>query len=203
MSVVHEAGHRRLPTMAREPRKEDRQEQLRMGEETVQVKIRWGLPGDKAQIAELLEMNGFPRRIATEEKFMVAERDGTIQAALSSRTGAKRFLLGLLVADPWIQERPLTVALYAGARTLAREVGVEEVRARPLRYGGYAYEAGYRRVVGGWRLDVEWPPNRRGELPAGGLRKRITLLGTWIAPHFRALKRGERKRAVSAADPVT
>ena len=123
---------------------------------------------------------------------MVAERDGTIQAALCCRTGAKRLLLRLLVADPWIQEGTLAVALYAGARALTREVGVEEVRARPLRYGGYAYEAGYRRVVGGWRLDVEWPPNRRGELPAGGWRRRITRLGTWIAPHFRPSKRGER-----------
>ena len=90
-------------------------------------------------------MNGAPRALATGEGFVVAERGGEVQAAVRYRTEPKRLLLGLLVADPWVEERPLAEALYAGARELAREMGAREIRARRGHGASYASRAGYRR----------------------------------------------------------
>ena len=78
------------------------------------------------------DLNGMPRWLAFEERYVVAERSGKILAALRYRTESKRLLLGLLVGDPWAEERPLAVALYAGAGRLAREMGVGEILARPF-----------------------------------------------------------------------
>src|SRR5215213_6142651 len=77
-----------------------------------------GLLEDEAKVAELLELNGMPRWVAFEERFIVAEREGEVLAAVRYRTEPKRLLLGLLVADPWAGERRLAVDLYAGARRL-------------------------------------------------------------------------------------
>ena len=90
-------------------------------EETIQV--RWGLAEDEAQIAELLELNVMDRILASEERFVVAaaKPGGKVLAALRYRTEPKRLLLGLLVSDPWTQERPLAVALYAGAGIIEAE----------------------------------------------------------------------------------
>jgi hypothetical protein len=131
----------------------------RNGESHVSEKgtlVRWGLGDDELRIAELMELNGLRRVLAFEERFIVAERDGNILAALRYRTEPKRLLLGLLVSDPWAAERPLAVTLYSGAGELAREMGVEEVRARPVLHADdYPREAGYRRrYPGGWRLDA-------------------------------------------------
>lgn len=114
-------------------------------DEAVDVEVRWGTPEDEERIGELLELNGAPRGVATGEGFVVAERGGEVLAAVRYRTEPKRLLLGLLVADPWAEERPLAQALYAGARELAREVGAKEIRARSDRRTGYAPGAGYRR----------------------------------------------------------
>ena len=66
-----------------------------------EIGVRWGLPGDEGGIAELLELNGKPRWVAFEERFIVAVgRDGEILAALRYRMASKKLLLGLLVADP-------------------------------------------------------------------------------------------------------
>lgn len=134
--------------------------------------VRRGLRDDQPRIAELLELNGLSRWIAFEETFLVAERGGRVLAALRYGTGGNRLLLGSLVADPWAGERPLAVALYGGAGQLAREMGFKEIFARPIRYGNwhgdYPYEAGYRRVMGGWRFDATRPLQSRRELPAGG-----------------------------------
>ena len=48
--------------------KERRGELLRGAEE---IEVRWGLPGDEGGIAELLELNGMPRWVAFEERFIV------------------------------------------------------------------------------------------------------------------------------------
>ena len=152
------------------------------------IRVRWGLREDQPQIAELLELNGMPRWITFELTFLVAERDGRILAALRYRTEEKRLLLGLLAVDPWAGESDLALALYAGARELAREMAVKEIFARPIRYGNwpadYPYEAGYRRVMGGWRLDATRPLDRRKELPAGGWRRKIALWGIVAIPFF-------------------
>ena len=70
--------------------------------------MRWGLHEDEAQIAELLELNGMGRTLVSEERFVVAaaKPGGKVLAALRYRTQPKRLLLGLLVSDPWAQERP-------------------------------------------------------------------------------------------------
>jgi hypothetical protein len=135
------------------------------------VSVRWGLEEDEPRIAVLLELNGMPRWLAFEERFLVAEENGEVVAALGYRTGSKRMTLGLLVADPWRGERWLAVSLYAGAKRLARELCVSEVTARTARWsGGYAREAGYRRSLGGWSWRVECSDGETGE---AGRRGRI------------------------------
>jgi len=118
--------------------------------------VRWGLAEDEAAVAALLELNGMPRWVAFEERFVVgAKLGGGIVAALRYRMEAKRLRLGLLVVDPWESEAALVPALYAGVGELARELGVREVLAEPVAGGDYAArEAGYRRGIGGWHLAV-------------------------------------------------
>jgi hypothetical protein len=138
------------------------------------VEVRWGLLEDGAKIAELLELNGMPRWVAFEEQFAVAERDSAVVAAVRYRTEPKRLLLGLLVVDPWSEERALASALYAGARMLAREIGANAIVARtdPQR-ATYPREAGYHRWGAVWRTDPSQPADRREET-AGGERSRTT-----------------------------
>ena len=154
------------------------------------IGVRWGLREDEEGIAQLMELNGTLRAMAFEERFIVAERGGKVLAALRYRTEPKRLLLGLLVSDPWVEERPLAVALYAGAGELAREMGAREVLARSVLHADdYPYEAGYRwRYPGGWYLDATRSLRRRKGLPAGGWRRMVTLLGVPALPFFRAFR---------------
>jgi hypothetical protein len=163
------------------------------------IGVRWGLHEDEAQIAELMELNGMRRASAFEERFIVAERDGKILAALRYRTEPKRLLLGLLISDPWAEELPLAVALYARAGELAREMGAREVRARPVLHADdHPYEAGYRwRYPGGWYLDTRRPLHRRKELPAGGWRRMVALLGVPAVPFFSAFGGAGRRMGAS------
>jgi hypothetical protein len=152
------------------------------------VEVRWGLQEDENRIAGLLELNGMPRWGAFEERFIVAEEKGEMLAVLGYRMVSKRLLLGLLVVDPWAEERSLAMSLYAGAVDLAREAGIGEVRARPGLYDDYPREAGYRRWRGGWRTHADLPFEFRGELPAGGWRRVLALLGVVSTPFFRAFR---------------
>ncbi len=145
------------------------------------VTVRWGLRADDEKVAELLELNGMPRWVAFEERFVVAERDGVVLAALSYRTEPKRMLLGLLVVDPWAGERRMAVALYSGVPALAREMGVREIRAEAPGHGVYPREAGYHRQRRRWRLRIV----SSGE-SLGRQRKRRSLPETLFAPLFRA-----------------
>jgi hypothetical protein len=117
------------------------------------IEVRWGLLADEAAVAELLELNGMPRWVAFEERFVVAEENGKVLGALRYRTESKRLLLGLLVVDPWGGEERLARVLYAGAGDLARELGVGEVVVSGAQ-AGYSGGAGYRRWGRDWRLDV-------------------------------------------------
>lgn len=157
--LVREADHRRLVRELREARRLRVEgpsggcyTELRDG----RIEVRWGLLEDEPKIADLLELNGMPRWIAFEERYIVAERDGEIRAAMRYRMEPKRLLLGLLFTDPWTEERPLAVALYAGAGELAREMAVGAVISRPFPcVGDYPREAGYRqRGLREWRLDA-------------------------------------------------
>ncbi len=155
------------------------------------IEVRWGLDEDEARIAELMELNGIRRALAFEEQFIVAEKNGKVLAALRYRTESKRLLLGLLISDLWAEERPLAVALYAGAGELAREMGVGEVRARSVLHADdYPHAAGFRwrYPAGGWHLNATQPLRHRKVLPAGGWRRMVTLLSVPAVPFFRAFR---------------
>jgi|SRR5215210_602172 len=158
------------------------------GPATGGIEVRWGLREDEIRIAELLELNGIPRPVAFEERFIVAEERGEMLAALSYQTESKQLRLGFLVADPWAKERSLARALYSGAVALAWEAGVGEVHARPSPHGDYPYEVGYSPWRGGWRTNTALPSEVRGELPAGGWRRIFALLGAVSVPFFRTFR---------------
>jgi hypothetical protein len=158
------------------------------------IEVRWGLEEDEEGIADIMDLNGMCRALAFEERFIVAERDGKVLATLRYLTEPKRLLLELLVSDPWTQERPLAVALYAGAGELAREMGAQEVLARPVLHAGdYPRAAGYRwRYSGGWRLDTKQSREDCKEVTAGGWRRMVALLGVPAVPFIDAY-RGARR----------
>ena len=192
--LVREAEHERLARDLREGRKA--RPEGRRGDDHAEpangIEVRWGLLEDERRVADLLELNGMPRWIAFEERYIVAEKDGEILAALRYRTEPERLLLGLLVSDPWAEERPLTVALYAGAGKLAWEMGVCEVIARPSPREDYPREAGYRRWGRReWRLDATVTRESREELPAGGWRRAFALLGALAGPFFGVFSAGK------------
>ena len=147
------------------------------------IEVRWGLPADEAAVANLLELNGMPRWVAFEERFIVAEGEGTVLGALRYGTESKRLLLGLLVVDPWAGEERLARALYAGAEDLARELGVGEVLASASR-ANYPGEAGYRRRGRYWRLDTARAHESDGVV-TGGWRGVLSLFGTLAVPFHR------------------
>jgi hypothetical protein len=189
--LVREAEHWRLVRKLREARKAratDRSGDGRAELRESGSEVRWGLLEDEPGIADLLELNGMPRWIAFEERYIVAKKDSEILAAMRYRTEPKRLLLGLLIADPWAEERLLAGALYAGARELAREMGVTEVIARPFpNVGDYPREAGYRRWgLREWRMDAALPLESREELPTGGWRRIFALFGLVAVPFFGA-----------------
>ena len=107
--------------------------------------MRWGVPEDALMIAALLESRGVPCWMAFEERFVVAERDGKLVAVLRFREAPGLLHLGLLIAEPWAEEDGLTAALYAGARNMARGLGVREIRAHTSRHQTHLREAGYPR----------------------------------------------------------
>ncbi len=116
--------------------------------------VRRGLAEDASRVADLLELHGIPRWVAFEECFIVAERGERIIAVLRFRQDLGRLYLGLLVTDPQAEEGPLAVGLYAGARTVARELGVREIRVGTRQHEAHLARAGYRKGREGWRLDV-------------------------------------------------
>jgi hypothetical protein len=152
------------------------------------VEVRWGHVGDESAVADLLELNGMPRWIAFEERFVVAKSDGRVLGALRYRTESKRLLLGLLAVDPWAGEERVARALYRGAAELAAEIGVGEVVAS-LRRAGYPGGAGYQRWGRDWRLDVGTSLGRRGRMTAGERRGLSSLVADLVGPFYRAFQR--------------
>ena len=192
--LVREAERGRLVRTLREARKARvRREGSLSGVSGVPVteaiEVRWGMAEDEPRIANLLELNGMPRWIAFEERYIVAEKDGEVLAALRYRTEPKRLVLGLLVADPWAEERSLAVALYAGVREMALEMGVKEIRARAERYSDYPREAGYRRRRGDWHLEVRRSGTIDDELPRGRWRRVLGLFGIVAVPFVGVLRK--------------
>jgi hypothetical protein len=192
--LVQEAEHRRLVRELPEAHKARAKERSGDGYAELRgggIEIRWGLLEDEPRIVELLELNGMPRWIAVEERYIVAEKDGEVLAAMRYRTEPKRLLLGPQVTDPWAEERPLAVALYAGAGELAREVGVTEVIARPFPHvGDYTREAGYRRRgLREWRLGATRYCEIREEVTVGSWQRLLGLLGATAVPFVGLLRK--------------
>jgi hypothetical protein len=179
--LLREAGERRLARLAREGN--------RSSGGDLGIGVRWGREADDDEVADLLQLNGMPRWIAFEERFVVVEKDGKIVAALRYRMEPKKLVLGLLVADPWAGERDLATALYAGAGELAREIGARDVLAQAGAAPDYLAEAGYRWQGRGWRLDATRPAVRREQLPASGWRRAVAMLGVVAVPFFRPFER--------------
>ncbi|MBA2617468.1 MAG: hypothetical protein H0U91_04780 [Rubrobacter sp.] len=145
------------------------------------ISVRWGLVEDEAAVADLLQLNGMPRWVAFEERFIVAERDGKIVGAVRYATESKRISLGLLVVNPWGGERRTSRALYRGAVDLAGELGASDVLATKTRGSAYPGESGYRRAGRGWRSPV---PSEGGRGHGGFLRALLHLWGTRAALPF-------------------
>jgi hypothetical protein len=159
------------------------------------IEVSRALPEHEPRIAELLEINGLPRRMAAEERFLVAGWGSEVFAALEYREESGRLLLGCLVSDPLASERLLARVLYAEAHALAREMGLEEVRASPPAYADYPHEVGYRRRHGCWSLDSDTPLELRGELPESRWRRVLALWGFTAVPFFRAFSDPDRDTA--------
>jgi N-acetylglutamate synthase-like GNAT family acetyltransferase len=166
--LLREAEGRRIARALRGFRRRDVKARGEESAEPEGVTVRWALAGDEGAVADLLELNGMPRWISFEDRFVVAEEDGKVLGAVRYRTESKRLILGLLVVDPWAGEERLARALYQGAGELARELGVHEVVASASR-AGYSARAGYRHRRRGWRLDVRHLPEPdNGRLPLCG-----------------------------------
>lgn len=150
--LLREAQERQLEREARRVR--EAFGSLREGEG--EIEVRWGLSEDEARISALLDLNGMPRWLAFEERFIVAEKDGRVLAALRYSTESKRVSLGLMVVEPWAGECRMARALYEGAKRLAGEAGVREVLAQPSPSTSTEYlrEAGYGRRGRVWRTLV-------------------------------------------------
>ncbi len=142
------------------------------------TEVRWGLAEDEAAVADLLQLNGMPRWVAFEERFIVAERGGRLVGAVRYVTESKRLSLGLLVVDPWAGERRTAAALYRRAVDLARDLGALEVLATTARGSSYPAGAGYHRAGRGWRTPVS---TEAGGGRAGFWRTLLHLWGTRAA----------------------
>jgi hypothetical protein len=145
---------------------------------------------DTTEVANILRMNGVPGQLSQEEAFLVAEAKGDILAVLAYRVEAQHLSLGIMAADPWADEAALASLLYAKARSLARELGLKEVRALANVYGDCPLAVGYRKRAGGWQLRTNRPLELRDELPEKGLRRLLALLSRAGAgvPFFSALE---------------
>jgi hypothetical protein len=167
--LLREAAERRMARVVRKFRGGGMKGRSEEPVEPDGVGVRWGLAEDERAVADVLELNGMPRWISFEDRFLVAEEDGKVLGAVRYRTESKRLILGLLVVDPWAGEERLARALYRGAGELARELGVHEVVASAPR-AGYSARAGYRHRGRGWRLDVRrLPEPESATLPLCGI----------------------------------
>ncbi|HET7477992.1 MAG TPA: hypothetical protein VFJ72_00610 [Rubrobacteraceae bacterium] len=178
--LLREAEEARLAREARNGKVEKRRRLPLREDERASIRVRWGCVEDEAGIADLLDLNGMPRWVAFEERFIVAVENGVVRAALRYRTESKRLMLGLLVVDPWAGERRLARALYTGARDLGREMCVREVLAASGTRADYPGDAGYRRRGKVWRWDATQPAGAGVSDVRGAHLSLTTLAGTFL-----------------------
>ncbi|MBA2712575.1 MAG: hypothetical protein H0U55_03345, partial [Rubrobacteraceae bacterium] len=86
--LLREAEERRIARSLRKARRGAAVD--RRGEPVEDVDVRWGLAEDEVAVADLLELNGVPRWVAFEEKFIVAQKDCKVLGAVRYRTESKR-----------------------------------------------------------------------------------------------------------------
>ena len=180
--LLREARERRIAAPLRKARRDVEEKGRGVPKQLEDVAVRWGLAEDEAAVAELLELNGMPRWVAFEERFIVAQKNGKVLGVVRYRMESKRLLLGLLVVDPWAGEERMALALYRGASGLAREIGAREVIAAESR-SDYLERSGYRRRGHDWRLDVA------SDSGVGGRHRPSGLFGMLAMPFYRALRR--------------
>jgi hypothetical protein len=180
--LLREAEERRIAGALRKARRSVKEGGRRVTRELKGLKVGWGLAEEEPAVADLLELNGIPRWVAFEERFIVAQKDGKVLGAVRYRMESKRLILGLLVVDPWAGEERLALALYRDSRELAREIGAAEIIASESR-AGYPGLAGYRRWGRGWRLDLT-----RNSGTVGG-RRPSGMFGVLAMPLYRTFRR--------------
>jgi hypothetical protein len=180
--LLREAEERRIARALRKARRSVKEDRRSATRELEGLKVGWGLAEEEPAVAELLELNGIPRWVAFEERFIVAQKDGKVLGAVRYRMESKRLLLGLLVVDPWAGEERLAVALYRGSRELAREIGASEVITSVSR-AGYPGLAGYQRWGRGWRLDTTRNSGAAGRHRPSG------MFGALAMPLYRTFRR--------------
>jgi hypothetical protein len=127
--LLSEARERRIARALRKARQSVEEGRRGVTRELDGVEVNWDLAEEEPAVADLLELNGIPRWVAFEERFIVARKDGKVLGAVRYRMESKRLLLGLLVVDPWAGEERVALALYRGAGELAHEIGASEVIA--------------------------------------------------------------------------
>ena len=152
------------------------------------LRVRRSGLADSSGVANILRMNGVPSQLSHKEAFLVVEARGEILAVLAYRVEAQRLSLGIMAADRWANESALARLLYAEAHSLARELGLRDVRALANVYGDYRHTVVYRKRAGGWQLRTDRPLGLRDELREKGWRRLLVLLG-WAAagvPFFSA-----------------
>ncbi|HVD34313.1 MAG TPA: hypothetical protein VNB93_01115 [Rubrobacter sp.] len=172
---MREARERRTARALRKARRNVREARRGVTRELEGVEVHWGLAEEEPAVADLLELNGIPRWVAFEERFIVAQKNGKVLGAVRYRMESKRLLLGLLVVDPWVGEERIALALYRGAGDLAREIGAGEVMASVSQVD-YPGRAGYRRRGRGSRLDVTHGSG------AGGRQRLLGMFGALSIP---------------------
>src|SRR5215211_4420376 len=171
--LLREAQERRIAAPLRKARRGVDEDGCGMPKDSEDV--RWGLAEDEVTVADLLELNGVPRWVAFEERFIVAQKNGKVLGAVRYHIESKRLLLGLLVVDPWVGEERIALALYRGAGDLAREIGAGEVMASVSQVD-YPGRARYRRRGRGSRLDVTHGSG------AGGRQRLLGMFGALSIP---------------------
>jgi hypothetical protein len=180
--LLREARERRIARTLRKARQSVREGRRGVPRESEGVQVGWGLAEEESAVADLLELNGIPRWVAFEERFIVAQKNGKLLGAVRYRMESKRLLLGLLVVDPWAAEERMALALYRGAGDLAPEISAREVIAA-VSQAGYPGQSGYHRWGRGWRLDVT---RHSG---AGGRHRPLGMFGALAMPLYRAFRR--------------
>lgn len=137
--------------------------------------VRHAEPADEQVIRRLLETGRISSRKPWPDRpgerslrsvsSLVAEERGEVLASACYRISFGRLVLGPLVVEARVVEYRFALALYSGAALLARRTGEKEVWVESDEHREYLLEAGYRRRVGGWRLDV--PPLRNDSKDLG------------------------------------